>query len=73
MDPRLRRRVMKTESRFPTRMNRTESHLREDVERPGGVVARLEHGQTKIGGLLEVCRGTITCQTIAQGTRHECT
>ena len=48
------------ESRFDSRMDRMESRLREDMERLDGRVARLEHGQAKLEGLLEGLREAIT-------------
>ena len=41
------------ESRLESRMDRMELRLREDMERLNGRVARLEHGQAKLKGLLD--------------------
>ena len=53
------------ESRFDSRMDRMESRLREDMERLDRRVARLEHGQAKLEGLLEGLREAITRQPAA--------
>ncbi len=53
------------ESRFDSRMDRLESRLREDMERLDGRVARLEHGQAKLEGLLEGLLAAITRQDAA--------
>ena len=48
------------ESRLGSRMDRMEARLHEDMERLDGRVARLEHGQAKLEGLLEGLRAAIT-------------
>ena len=53
------------ESRFDSRMDRMEARIREDMERLDGRVARLEHGQAKLEGLLEGLRAAITRQPAA--------
>ena len=64
------------ESRFDSRMDRMETRLREDMaqlrndmsqdmERLDGRVARLEHGQAKLEGLLEGLREAITHRNVA--------
>ncbi len=65
METRLRQDMKEMESRFETRMDRMESRLREDMERLDGRVARLEHGQAKLEGLLEGLREAITRQNVA--------
>ena len=60
METRLRQDMKEMESRFETRMDRMELRLREDMERLDGRVARLEHGQAKLEGLLEGLREAIT-------------
>ena len=53
------------ESRFDSRMDRMESRLREDMERLDGRVARFEHSQAKLEGLLAGLREAITRQPAA--------
>ena len=53
------------ESRFDSRMDRMEARIREDMERLDGRVARLEHSQAKLEGLLEGLREAITRQPAA--------
>ena len=64
------------ESRFDSRMDRMETRLREDMaqlrndmsqdmERLDGRLARLEHGQAKLEGLLEGLREAITHRNVA--------
>ena len=65
METRLRQDMKEMESRFETRMDRMESRLREDMERLDRRVARLEHGQAKLEGLLEGLREAITRQPAA--------
>ena len=63
-------------SRLESRMDRMETRLREDMaqlrndmsqdmERLDGRVARLEHGQAKLEGLLEGLREAITHRNVA--------
>ena len=61
----IRRDMTQMESRFGDRMDRMESRLREDLERLDGRVARLEHSQAKLEGLLEGLREAITRQPAA--------
>lgn len=60
------------ESRFESRMDRMESRLREavsqvrdDMKHLDERVARLEHGQAKLEGLLEGLREAITRRNVA--------
>ena len=53
------------ESRLGSRMDRVESRMREHLERLDGRVARLEHGQAKLEGLLEGLSAAITRQAAA--------
>ena len=53
------------ESRLGSRMDRVESRMREHLERLDGRVARLEHGQAKLEGLLEGLSTAITRQAAA--------
>ena len=41
-------------------MKQSESHLRVDLKQPAERVARLEHGQAKLEGLLEGLREAVT-------------
>lgn len=67
MEIRLRKDTSQLESRLGSRMDRMETRLgqhtvqvREDLKRLDGRVARLEHGQAKLEGLLEGLRAAIT-------------
>ena len=60
VETRLSEDMKQMESRLESRMDRMESRLREDMERLDGRVARLEHGQAKLEGLLEGLREAIT-------------
>ncbi len=53
------------ESKFDSRMDRMEARLRDDMKRLDGRVARLEHSQAKLEGLLEGLREAITRQPAA--------
>ena len=57
--------MKEAESRLGSRMDRMESRLREDMERLDGRMARLEHSQARLGGLLEGLREAITRQPAA--------
>ena len=61
----LRQDMKQMESRFEARMDRMEARIREDMERLDGRVARLEHGQAKLEGLLEGLSAAITRQDAA--------
>ena len=52
-------------SRLESRMDRMESRMGEDMKRLDGRVARLEHGQAKLEGLLEGLREAITHRNVA--------
>ena len=53
------------ESRLESRMDRLESRFRDDMKRLDDRVARLEHSQAKLEGLLEGLREAITRQPAA--------
>ena len=53
------------ESKFDSRMDRMEARLREDMKRLDERVARLEHSQAKLEGLLQGLREAITRQPAA--------
>ena len=59
MESRLRQEMTQMETRLRQEMG----HLREDVTRLGERVARLEHGQARLEGLLEGLREAITGRT----------
>ena len=68
----LRQDMKQMESRLGSRMDRMETRLgqhteqvRDDLKRLDGRVARLEHGQAKLEGLLEGLREAITRQPAA--------
>ena len=65
VEGRLREDMKQLESRLGSRMDRMEARLREDMERLDGRVARLEHGQAKLEGLLEGLSSAITRQAAA--------
>ena len=52
-------------ARLESRMDRMESRMGEDMKRLDGRVARLEHGQAKLEGLLEGLREAITHRNVA--------
>jgi hypothetical protein len=56
----LRQDVARLESRLREDMKQSESHLRVDLKQPAERVARLEHGQAKLEGLLEGLREAVT-------------
>ena len=60
VEMRLREDIKEMASRLESRIDRVESRLREDMDRLDGRVARLEHGQAKLEGLLEGLREAIT-------------
>ena len=53
------------ESHLESRMDRLESRVRDDMKRLDDRVARLEHSQAKLEGLLEGLREAITRQPAA--------
>ena len=68
----MRREMTQMESRLGSRMDRMETRLgqhtaqvRDDLKRLDGRVARLEHGQAKLEGLLEGLREAITRRNVA--------
>lgn len=61
----LRQDMKQMEARLESRMDRMETRLREDMKRLDGRVARLEHGQAKLEGLLEGLREAITHRNVA--------
>ena len=61
----LRDDVRQDVKRLGSRMDRMETRLREDMERLDGRVARFEHSQAKLEGLLEGLREAITRQPAA--------
>ena len=65
VEGRLREDMKQLESRLGSRMDRMAARLREDMERLDGRVARLEHGQAKLEGLLEGLSSAITRQAAA--------
>ena len=67
MESRLRQGMKQMEARFQQEMTQLDArlrqemgHLREDMTRLGERVARLEHGQARLEGLLEGLREAIT-------------
>ncbi len=72
METRLRQEMTQMEARLRQEMTQMDvrlrqemGHLREDVTRLGERVARLEHGQARLEGLLEGLREAITGRTAA--------
>lgn len=72
METRLRVDTSRVESRLGSRMDRIETRLgqhtaqvRDDLKRLDGRVARLEHGQAKLEGLLKGLREAITRRNVA--------
>ena len=61
METRLRQEMTQMEARWHQEMG----HLREDITRLGERVARLEHGQARLEGLLEGLREAITGRSAA--------
>ena len=59
-ESRLRDDIGKLESRLDERIDRLEARLRDDIKQLGERVARVEHGQAKLEGLLEGLREAIT-------------
>ena len=55
----------KLESRLDERIDRLEARLRDDIKQLGDRVARMEHSQAKLEGLLEGLREAITGRTAA--------
>ena len=64
-ETRLREDMGKLESRLDERINRLESRLRDDIKQLGDRVARVEHSQAKLEGLLEGLREAITGRAAA--------
>ena len=60
LETRLREDIGKLESRLDERIDRLESRLRDDIKQLGDRVARVEHSQAKLEGLLEGLREAIT-------------
>ena len=56
----MREDIGKLESRLDERIDRLEARLRDDIKQLGERVARMEHGQAKLEGLLEGLREAIT-------------
>ena len=61
----IREDMKQMESRLESRMDRMETRVREDMKRLDERVARLEHSQAKLEGLLEGLREAITRQPAA--------
>ena len=61
----MKRMEARLESRFDSRMDRMEARMGEDMKRLDERVARLEHGQAKLEGLLEGLREAITHRNVA--------
>ena len=59
-ESRLREDIGKLESRLDERIDRLESRLRDDIKQLGERVARMEHSQAKLEGLLEGLREAIS-------------
>ena len=59
-ESRLREDIGKLESRLDERIDRLEARLRDDIKQLGERVARVEHGQAKLEGLLEGLREAIS-------------
>ena len=55
----------KLESRLDERIDRLEARLRDDIKQLGDRVARMEHSQAKLEGLLEGLREAITGRAAA--------
>ena len=55
----------KLESRLDERIDRLEARLRDDIKQLGDRVARMEHSQAKLEGLLEGLREAITGRNVA--------
>ena len=65
LEGRLRQDMKQMEARLESRMDRMETRMGEDMKRLDGRVARLEHGQAKLEGLLEGLREAITHRNVA--------
>ena len=61
----LRQDMVRLESRLDERINRLESRLREDMKQLTERMARVEHSQAKLEGLLEGLREAITGRAAA--------
>lgn len=59
------RRLDRMETRLREDMAQLRNDMRQDMERLDGRVARLEHGQAKLEGLLEGLREAITRRSVA--------
>ncbi len=60
LESRLREDIGKLESRLDERIDRLEARLRDDIKQLGERVARVEHSQARLEGLLEGLREAIT-------------
>ena len=56
----MREDIGKLESRLDERIDRLEARLRDDIKQLGDRVARMEHSQAKLEGLLEGLREAIS-------------
>ena len=65
LEGRLRQDMKQMEARLESRMDRMETRMGEDMKRLDDRVARLEHGQAKLEGLLEGLREAITHRNVA--------
>ena len=65
LNRRLESRMDRMETRLREDMAQLRNDIRQDMERMDGRVARLEHGQAKLEGLLEGLREAITRQPAA--------
>lgn len=61
----LRQDMKQSESRLREDMNQLRAELRGDINQLGDRVARLEHGQAKLEGLLEGLREAITGRAVS--------
>ena len=61
----IRQDMARLESRLDERIDRLEARLRDDIKQLGDRVARMEHSQAKLEGLLEGLREAITGRTAA--------
>ena len=58
-------RLARLESRVDERIDRLEARLRDDIKQLGDRVARMEHSQAKLEGLLEGLREAISGRAAA--------
>ena len=61
----IRQDMARLESRLDERIDRLEARLRDDIKQLGDRVARMEHSQAKLEGLLEGLREAITGRAAA--------